>query len=41
MKQNPWTSQGVAQWIKVLATKPEDLNSILRTHMVEGKTLIT
>jgi len=27
-----------AQWVKVLATKPDDLSSIPGTHMVEGET---
>lgn len=26
----------MAQWVKMHAAKPEDLSSILRTHMVEG-----
>jgi hypothetical protein len=26
----------MAQWIKVLATKPERLSSVLGTHMVKG-----
>jgi hypothetical protein len=28
----------MAHWVKVLATKTEDLHSVLRTHMVEGES---
>lgn len=34
--QEQWTKK-MAQWIKVLTTKPDDLNSIAGTHMV-GRT---
>jgi len=27
----------MAQWIKVLATKPDDLSSIPASHLVEGE----
>lgn len=30
-------SSEMAQQIKVLATKPDDLSPILETHMLEGK----
>jgi hypothetical protein len=28
----------MAQWVKVLVAKPEDLSLIPKTHMVEGET---
>lgn len=33
---NLWASEMV-QWIKEIATKPDNLNSVLRTHMVEAE----
>jgi hypothetical protein len=27
----------MAQWVKALAAKPDNLNSIPRTHMMEGE----
>lgn len=35
--QKPFERWGMVQWIKAFATKPDDLNSISRTYMVEGK----
>lgn len=29
----------VMQWVKALAVRPDELNSILRKHMAEGKNL--
>lgn len=31
-----WASR-MAQWVKMLATKPDDLSSIFGTRMVEGE----
>ena len=31
----------MAQWVKALAAKPDDLSSILRTHVVEGKLTLS
>ena len=28
----------MAQWVKILATKHDNLNLILRTHMLEGES---
>lgn len=30
-----YTVNEIAQWMKVIAVKPDDLSSILRPHMVE------
>lgn len=31
----------MAQWVKVLASKPVDLSSIPKTHAVEGENQLT
>lgn len=36
MKEGSWAGE-VAQWIGVLAAKPDDLRLIPKTHMVEGE----
>lgn len=39
-KKFEWRAWEIAQWIKVLALKPEVLNLILKTHMVEENGLL-
>lgn len=38
--QKPFERRGMVPWIKAFATKPDDLNSISRTYMVEGKKVV-
>jgi hypothetical protein len=37
-KESRWTASKMAQWGKRLTTKPEDLSSNSKTHMVEERT---
>lgn len=37
IKLLPMGTSEMAQWVKVLATKPNKLSLVLRTHMVEGE----
>lgn len=36
-KKRVWRASEIAQWVKVLATKPDNLSSISSTYKVEGK----
>lgn len=37
VKLLPMGTSEMAQWVKVLAIKPNKLSLVLRTHMVEGE----